>query len=121
MSKELLKSKSAIRIGASAAESAQLLIASITDCAVYALDPGGQVSTWNPGAERIKGYALSEIVGRHVSVLYTTEDRNAGLPEQELLASADGRYETVGWRVRKDGTRFWASVVITPMRDGRGA
>jgi PAS domain S-box-containing protein len=121
MSIELLKSKSAITIGASTAESAQLLIASITDCAVYALDSGGRIATWNPGAERIKGYAPSEIVGRHVSVLYTSEDRKAGLPEQQLRAAADGHYETESWRVRKDGTRFWASVVITPLRDGRGA
>jgi PAS domain S-box-containing protein len=97
-----------------------LLIASITDCAVYALDPGGHIATWNPGAERIKGYVASEIVGRHVSVLYTSEDRNSGLPAQELRAAADGHCETEGWRVRKDGTRFWASVVITPVRDGRG-
>ena len=109
-----------INIGVSAAESAELLIASIDEYAIYVLDPGGQIATWNPGAERIKGYRASEIVGRHFSLFYTPEDREAGAPECELLAAADGRYEAEGWRVRKDGTRFWASLVITPLRDREG-
>ena len=107
-------------IGLSAAESAELLIASVQDYAIYVLDPGGHVATWNPGAEKIKGYSASEILGRHFSLFYIAEDRVAGVPEQELLAAAEGRYEVEAWRVRKDGTRFWASVVITPLRDRSG-
>jgi PAS domain S-box-containing protein len=109
-----------VSIGISAAESAELLVASIEGYAIYVLDPGGSVATWNPGAERIKGYAASEIIGRHFSLFYTPEDRESGAPERELLAAADGRCEMEGWRVRKDGSRFWASVVITPLRDGAG-
>ena len=109
-----------ISIGLSAAASAELLVASIEDYAIYVLDPKGNIATWNPGAERIKGYTASEIVGRHFSLFYTPEDREAGEPERELLAGADGRYEREGWRVRKDGSRFWASVVITPLRDRAG-
>ena len=120
MSAERVTPPNQVSIGVSTAESAALLIASITDYAIYVLDPGGHVVTWNPGAERIKGYTASEIGGRHFSLFYTDEDRDAGLPEQELLAAADGRYETEGWRVRKDGTRFWASVVITPVRNREG-
>ena len=120
MSAGRVTSPNAVSIGVSAAESAELLIGSITDHAIYVLDPGGHVAMWNPGAERIKGYAASEILGRHFSLFYTAEDREAGLPEQELLAAVDGRYETEGWRVRKDGTRFLAGVVITPVRDAAG-
>jgi PAS domain S-box-containing protein len=109
-----------ISIGISAPESVALLIASIEDYAIYVLDPGGQVTTWNAGAQRIKGYAASEIIGRHFSLFYTPEDREAGAPERELLNGADGRYATEAWRVRKDGSRFWASVVITPLRDNAG-
>lgn len=109
-----------VSIGISAAESAELLVASIEGYAIYVLDPGGSVATWNPGAERIKGYAASEIIGRHFSLFYTPDDREAGAPERELLAAADGRCEMEGWRVRKDGSRFWASVVITPLRDRAG-
>lgn len=120
MSAERTTPSRTVSIGLSAAESAELLIASITDYAIYVLDPVGHVATWNPGAERIKGYAVSEIVGRHFSIFYTAEDRDAGIPEQELLAAAEGRHEAEGWRVRKDGTQFWASVVITPVRDASG-
>ena len=109
-----------ISIGISLAESAELLVASIEGYAIYVLDSGGNIATWNPGAERIKGYSASEIIGRHFSLFYTPEDREAGVPERELLAAADGRYEIEGWRVRKDGSRFWASVVITPLRDRTG-
>ena len=109
-----------ISIGLSAAASAELLVASIEDYAIYVLDPRGNIATWNPGAERIKGYTASEIIGRHFSLFYTPEDQEAGAPERELLAGAAGRYEMEGWRVRKDGSRFWASVVITPLRDRAG-
>jgi osomolarity two-component system sensor histidine kinase TcsA len=86
------------------------------------LDAGGNVATWNAGAESFKGYRAEEIIGRHFSVFYPPEDAAAGKPANELaVAAADGRLEDEGWRVRKDGTRFWASVVITAMFDPDGA
>src|SRR5690242_19569917 len=82
------------------------------------LDPTGHVTTWNPGAERMKGYRADEIVGRHFSVFYPAEAQRRHHPQDELeTALRDGRYEEEGWRVRKDGTRFWANVVITPVYD----
>lgn len=98
----------------------QLLVDAVVDYALFMLDPNGVISSWNPGAERIKGYAASEIIGQHFRVFYTPEAQAARHPEQELeQAAATGRYEEEGWRVRKDGTQFWANVVITPMkRDG---
>jgi PAS domain S-box-containing protein len=99
----------------------QQLVAGITDCAIYMLDPNGVVSSWNPGAERIKGYSAGEIIGRHFSVFYTEEDRAAGLPEQVLKTAATvGKYEAESWRVRKDGTHLWASVLIDTIRNGDG-
>ncbi|MCU1325934.1 MAG: histidine kinase, partial [Bryobacterales bacterium] len=104
-----------------AEERFRLLIHSVTDYAIYMLDPGGRVSSWNPGAERFKGYAANEIIGQHFSRFYTEEDRQAGIPLIALeTAERVGRFEAEGWRVRKDGTRFWASVIIDPIReDGR--
>lgn len=98
----------------------QLLVQSITDYAIYMLDPNGIISNWNPGGQRIKGYTRDEIVGKHFSKFYSEEDRLAGEPERGLrIAREQGRFEKEGWRVRKDGTRFWASVVIDPIwRDG---
>ncbi|UIJ82539.1 hybrid sensor histidine kinase/response regulator [Rhizobium leguminosarum] len=97
------------------------LVQGVSDYAIYMLDPDGNVSSWNFGAERIKGYRPHEIVGRHFSTFYTPEDREAGVPETALrLARAEGRFEREGWRVRKDGTRFWASVVIDVIRDDEG-
>ena len=94
----------------------QLLINSITDYAIYMLDPEGRVATWNPGAERFKGYAAEEIIGHNFSVFFTPEDREAGLPAKALRTAAnEGRFEAEGWRVRKDGTRFWASAVLDPV------
>jgi PAS domain S-box-containing protein len=85
------------------------------------LDPEGRVASWNPGAERIKGYLPEEIVGKHFSVFYPTEAIQRGLPEQELQAAAkDGRFEDEGWRVRKDGKPFWASVILTALREKDG-
>ena len=85
------------------------------------LDPEGCVSTWNTGAERIKGYKASEIIGQHFSRFYSEEDVRAGKPEWEIkVALKEGRLEDEGWRVRKDGTRFWANVIITPVRDHTG-
>ena len=91
------------------------------DYAVFFLDPDGRVMTWNQGAQRIKGYAAEEIIGRHFSAFYTRESIDRGWPQHELkVATAEGRFEDEGWRVRKDGSRFWASVVITALRDADG-
>src|SRR5436305_687396 len=85
------------------------------------LDPTGKVTSWNSGAERIKGYSSAEIVGNHFSAFYTEEDRAAGVPAQVLeTARSEGRFEGEGWRVRKDGTRFWASVVVDAIKNDRG-
>ncbi|NEJ72729.1 PAS domain S-box protein [Rhizobium phaseoli] len=97
------------------------LVQGVSDYAIYMLDPDGNVSSWNFGAERIKGYRPKEIIGRHFSTFYTPEDRAAGVPQTALaIARAEGRFEREGWRVRKDGTRFWASVVIDVIRDDEG-
>ncbi|MBY5374536.1 PAS domain-containing sensor histidine kinase (plasmid) [Rhizobium leguminosarum] len=97
------------------------LVQGVSDYAIYMLDPTGNVSSWNFGAERIKGYRPQEIIGTHFSTFYTAEDREAGLPETALgIARAEGRFEREGWRVRKDGTRFWASIVIDVIRDEEG-
>jgi PAS domain S-box-containing protein len=98
-----------------------LLVESVRDYAVFALDPKGHILTWNPGAERFKGYKASEIIGKHFSVLYPPADIARGKPEWELKrAIAEGRVEDEGWRVRKDGSEFWANVVITALRDEHG-
>ncbi|MBB4236856.1 hybrid sensor histidine kinase/response regulator [Rhizobium esperanzae] len=97
------------------------LVQGVSDYAIYMLDPDGNVSSWNFGAERIKGYRPDEIIGRHFSTFYTPEDRADGVPETALaVARAEGRFEREGWRVRKDGTRFWASIVIDVIRDEEG-
>jgi PAS domain S-box-containing protein len=99
----------------------KLLVQSIVDYAIYMLDPKGIVTSWNAGAERIKGFQAEEIVGRHFSTFYTEEDRKAGLPEKVLeTARLEGKFEGEGWRVRKDGTRFWASVVVDRINDEKG-
>ena len=99
----------------------RLLVQRVTDYAIYMLDPQGHVSSWNAGAERFKGYAEHEIIGEHFSRFYTDEDRAAGIPKTALYkAEHEGRFEAEGWRVRKDGTRFWASVIIDPVRDDDG-
>ena len=99
----------------------QLLVDAVKDYAIYMLDPQGIVSSWNAGAQRFKGYKADEIIGQHFSRFYTEEDRQAGVPQQALAtAVAEGKYETEGWRVRKDGSRFWASVVIDPIHDEDG-
>jgi PAS domain S-box-containing protein len=99
----------------------ELLVQSVTDYAIYMLDPEGVVSSWNAGAELIKGYAPSEVIGRHFSMFYLPDDQAAGLPAVSLeTARREGRYAAEGWRMRKDGGRFWASVVIDPIRqDGQ--
>ena len=99
-------------------ERLRLFIASVTDYAIYMLTPEGNVASWNAGAERFKGYKAGEIIGRHFSQFYTEEDRATRLPWRALeIAATEGKFEAEGWRVRKDGTRFWASVVIDVVDD----
>lgn len=99
----------------------RLLVSAITDYAVYMLDPGGVVTSWNPGAQRFKGYDEADILGQHFSRFYTEEDRANGLPARALkIAAEEGRFEHEGWRLRKDGSRFWAHVIIDPVRDDAG-
>ena len=99
----------------------ELLVQSVTDYAIYMLDTEGRVSSWNAGAERFKGYSSAEIMGEHFSRFYTDEERAAGVPARALeTAKNTGRFEAEGWRVRKDGSRFWAMVVIDPVRNGAG-
>jgi PAS domain S-box-containing protein len=99
----------------------RLLVEAVTDYAIYMIDITGIVTSWNAGAHRFKGYQPAEIIGQHFSRFYTEEDRQAGLPAKALAtAVAEGRFEGEGWRVRKDGTRFWASVVIDTIRDTEG-
>ena len=97
------------------------LVSGVRDYAIFILDPDGFVTTWNAGAEYIKGYQAHEIIGSHFSRFYPPESIKSGLPERELRgATLDGRFEDEGWRVRKDGSRFWANVIITAMRDTSG-
>src|ERR1700712_4394399 len=97
----------------------RLLVEGVVDYALYMLDPTGIVTSWNIGGQRIKGYSPEEIVGQHFSRFYTETDRANGKPARALqIAGEQGRYEEEGWRVRKDGTFFWASVVIDPIREG---
>jgi PAS domain S-box-containing protein len=99
----------------------RLLAESVQDYAIFLLDPDGRVATWNLGAQRIKGYQASEIIGKHFSIFYPEEDLRSGKPEMELeVATAVGRFEDEGWRLRKDGSRFWANVIITALRDSSG-
>ena len=99
----------------------RLLVQSVRDYAIFALDSTGHILSWNEGAQRIKGYSFEEIVGKHFSTFYPEEDKAAGKPAWELVvATRDGRFEEEGWRVRKDGTQFWANVVITALRGEDG-
>ena len=99
----------------------RLLVESITDYAIFMLDPEGRVVSWNLGAERIKGYTAEEIIGKHFSLFYTQADRDAGMPQKNLMrALSEGRVESEGWRVRKDGSRFWANVVVDRILDDNG-
>ena len=99
----------------------RLLVQSVTDYAIYMLGPDGQVTNWNQGAQRIKGYLPAEAIGQHFSMFYTPEDRAAGEPQRALsIAASEGRFEKKGWRVRKDGTRFLAHVVIDAIRSDTG-
>ncbi len=100
----------------------RLFVDGVTDYAIYMLDTAGVISNWNAGAERIKGYRADEIIGQHFSVFYSPEDRQKELPGRALMiANKEGRFEAEGWRIRKDGSRFWASVVIDAVHDDDGA
>jgi PAS domain S-box-containing protein len=100
----------------------ELLINGITDYAIYMLDPSGRITTWNPGAERFKGYTADEIVGEHFSRFFTQEDRDSDMPARALrIAAREGRFEAEGWRVRKDGSRFWGNAVLDPIRAEDGS
>ena len=99
----------------------RILVEGVTDYAIYSLDPKGNITSWNSGAQRIKGYSADEVIGQHFSKFYVPEDAAAGLPQKVLgTAEATGHYEGEGWRVRKDGSRFWSSVVVTPLYDEEG-
>ncbi|WP_434581043.1 PAS domain S-box protein [Pseudomonas sp. Z5-35] len=99
----------------------RLLVQSVTDYAIYMLGPDGQVTNWNQGAQRIKGYLPAQAIGQHFSMFYTPEDREAGEPQRALsIAASEGRFEKKGWRVRRDGTRFMAHVVIDAIRSDTG-
>ena len=112
------KSEAALR---ASEEQFRLLVQGVTDYAIYMLDSTGIVTNWNAGAQRIKGYSAAEITGQHFSRFYTEEDREKDEPKRALeTAKTEGRYETEGLRVRKDGSRFWANVVIDPIRDDDG-
>ena len=98
-----------------------LLVNAVTDYAIYLIDLQGNVASWNAGAQRIKGYLPQEIIGQHFSRFFTEEDQQANLPSKALaVAAKEGRFETEAWRVRKDGSRFWAVVVIDAVRDSEG-
>ena len=99
----------------------QLMVDSVKDYAIFMLDPAGYIASWNQGARRIKGYEADEIIGQHFSVFYTEDAKSIGHPQWELkVATKEGRFEEEGWRVRKDGTQFWANVVISAVCDERG-
>ncbi len=102
-------------------ETFRLLVGAVTDYAIFMLDPEGRVATWNPGAERFKGYSADEIIGEHFSRFFTPEDIAADLPGRALrVAAREGRFEARGWRVHKDGSRFWVNAVIDPIRSKDG-
>jgi PAS domain S-box-containing protein len=100
----------------------RLLVQSVTDYAIFMLDPEGRISSWNSGAQRIKGYAPHEIIGQHFSQFYAADDRAAGEPQRALdTAAREGRFEKEAWRIRKDGSRFWAHVILDPIRADDGS
>src|SRR6185437_16258851 len=94
------------------------LVDAVSDYAIFVLDPSGNIASWNPGAQKLKGYLANEIIGKHFSIFYTAPDLAKDNPAYELaVTSKVGRFEDEGWRVRKDGTRFWANVIITRLLD----
>jgi PAS domain S-box-containing protein len=121
LTRELAQARGSQRELQSRSAQFAVLVQSIKDYAIYMVDKQGRVVSWNSGAERIKGYTADEIRGQHFSRFYTESDRKSGLPAQALRqAVAEGKFEEEGWRVRKDGSQFWASIVIDPIRDGNG-
>ncbi len=121
MAKQPTHSSSPPTVTLGADESFRLLVESVKDYAIVMLDPSGRVASWNLGAERIKGYSQAEILGKHFSCFYPPAAIQRGLPEKELeTAAKEGRFEDEGWRMRKDGKQFWASVVLTALRDKDG-
>lgn len=117
---EMAKRRSAEQVLRESEERSRLMVSEVKDYAILMLDPKGYVASWNAGAERIKGYRPEEILGRHFSAFFPPEDVKAGSPANELrIAASRGRFEEEGWRVRKDGSRFWASVVVTALHDER--
>jgi PAS domain S-box-containing protein len=103
-------------------ESFRLMVESVKDYAIIMLDPSGHVASWNQGAERIKGYQADEIIGKHFSCFYPADVIQRGIPERELkVAAEEGRFEDESWRVRKDGSQFWANVIISALRDEDGS
>src|SRR6266566_3059285 len=116
------RAEPAVTIPRESSETFRQLVDDVQDVAIFMLDGAGRVSTWNSGAERIKGYRAQEIVGQHFSRFYPPEAVAEGKPARLLaIAARDGRVEDEGWRVRKDGARFWAEVIITARRDSEGA
>lgn len=116
ITRDLTERKMAEEVLKQSEQQFRLLVQSVTDYAIYMLDPNGRVTNWNAGAQRIKGYSPLEVIGEHFSMFYTPEDRDAGEPQRTLsIAIDEGRFENKGWRLRKDGTRFMAHVVVDPI------
>src|SRR5687767_11627195 len=120
----LMPEDESLRTGTTLGQSEErfrLLVESVQDYAIFILDPNGYISSWNAGAQRLKGYTAGEIMGKHFSIFYDPESVAIGHPAHELEIAAEvGRYEEEGWRIRKDGSHFWANVVITALRDNKG-
>jgi PAS domain S-box-containing protein len=122
ITRDLTERRKAEEVLKKSEEQFRLLVQGVSDYAIYMLDTGGRVSSWNSGAQRIKGYAPDEIIGQNFSQFYTEEDRANGEPQRALeIAAREGRFEKEAWRVRKDGTRFWAHVVLDPIRADDGS